>query len=230
MARVAGGLRARGVKKGDSVAWQLPNCLAAAVLTRACWRIGAVAAPVLHSFGPADVERALGQVDPALVVDARPRRHLGSRTRWPTLLGHQPVPVGTSGVRPSDLAVILFTSGSTGTPKAVLHTHRGLSWKATLMAAGPRSGLPGRRPHAGTDGAHCRGAQRDPRPGCGRHAGRAGAPLRPGRGTATGGARADQLSGRPTHLLRGHGRRPGSPEAPDSTSRPSAWSRAEGPR
>ncbi len=44
------------------------------------------------------------------------------------------MPVGTSGVRPSDLAVILFTSGSTGTPKAVLHTHRGLSWKATLMA------------------------------------------------------------------------------------------------
>ena len=28
VARVAGGLRARGVKKGESVAWQLPNCLA----------------------------------------------------------------------------------------------------------------------------------------------------------------------------------------------------------
>ena len=55
VSRVAGGLRARGVKKGESVAWQLPNCLAAAVLTRACWRIGAVATPVLHSFGPADV-------------------------------------------------------------------------------------------------------------------------------------------------------------------------------
>ena len=37
-------------------------------------------------------------------------------------------------VEPSDLAVVLFTSGSTGEPKAVLHTHRGLSWKATLMA------------------------------------------------------------------------------------------------
>src|ERR1700723_167020 len=39
-----------------------------------------------------------------------------------------------TGRAPADLAVILFTSGSTGTPKAVLHTHRGLSWKATLMA------------------------------------------------------------------------------------------------
>ena len=57
---VAGGLRARGVRTGNAVAWQLPNSLAAAVLTRACWRLGAVAAPLLHSFGAADVEGALG--------------------------------------------------------------------------------------------------------------------------------------------------------------------------
>jgi cyclohexanecarboxylate-CoA ligase len=133
VSRVAGGLRARSVRKGESVAWQLPNCLAAAVLTRACWRIGAVATPVLHSFGPADVERALGQVDPALVVDL----DLGAASDPAAIdaaLGGPAVAVGSSGVRPSDLAVILFTSGSTGTPKAVLHTHRGLSWKATLMA------------------------------------------------------------------------------------------------
>ncbi|HEY5385928.1 MAG TPA: AMP-binding protein, partial [Acidimicrobiales bacterium] len=53
VAVVAGGLRARGVRRGQAVSWQVPNSLAAAVLTRACWRIGAVAAPVLHSFGPA---------------------------------------------------------------------------------------------------------------------------------------------------------------------------------
>ena len=44
------------------------------------------------------------------------------------------MPPGTSPSRPADVALVLFTSGSTGIPKAVLHTQRGLSWKATLMA------------------------------------------------------------------------------------------------
>jgi cyclohexanecarboxylate-CoA ligase len=39
-----------------------------------------------------------------------------------------------TAVQPADLAVVLFTSGSTGQPKAVLHTHRGLAYKARLMA------------------------------------------------------------------------------------------------
>ena len=55
------------------MAWQVPNSLAAAVLARACWRIGAVAAPILHSFGAADVKGALAQIDPALVLELGPR-------------------------------------------------------------------------------------------------------------------------------------------------------------
>ena len=36
VATVAGGLRERGVGRGDAVAWQVPNSLAAAVLSLAC--------------------------------------------------------------------------------------------------------------------------------------------------------------------------------------------------
>ena len=133
VARVAGGLRARGVRKGQSVAWQVPNSVAAAVLTRACWRIGAIAAPVLHSFGATDVERALGQIDPALVLDL-PEAAYSDPVALADLLGDQRVTANSSGLAPFDVAVVLFTSGSTGTPKAVLHTHRALSWKASLMA------------------------------------------------------------------------------------------------
>jgi cyclohexanecarboxylate-CoA ligase len=133
VARVAGGLRARGVRKGEAVAWQVPNSLAAALLVRACWRLGAVAAPVLHSFGAAEVGAALQQIDPALTLELDPTA-LSDPAALAEQLGGDAVRPGESGVLPSDVAVVLFTSGSTGTPKAVLHTHRGLSWKSTLMA------------------------------------------------------------------------------------------------
>jgi len=136
---VAGGLRARGVGRGDVVAWQVPNSLAAAVLARACWRLGAVAAPVLHSFGAADVEGALGQVDPRLVLELAPEV-LSDPDALAGVLGGPPVAAADSPARPADVALVLFTSGSTGIPKAVLHTHRGLSFKAALMARVHRLG------------------------------------------------------------------------------------------
>jgi cyclohexanecarboxylate-CoA ligase len=110
----------------------VPNSLAASVLARACWRLGAVAAPLLHTFGAADVEGALAQVDPALVLELGPDV-ISSPAALAERVGGRPVPVGDGAVKPSDVALVLFTSGSTGVPKAVLHTHRGLSWKASLM-------------------------------------------------------------------------------------------------
>jgi cyclohexanecarboxylate-CoA ligase len=134
VATVAGGLRERGATKGAAVAWQVPNSVAAAVLARACWRLGAVAAPILHSFGAAEVEGALAQIDPALVLELGPEV-ISDPGALADTLGGAPVAAGVSGAsQPSDVALVLFTSGSTGVPKAVLHTHRGLSWKASLMA------------------------------------------------------------------------------------------------
>ena len=132
--RVAGGLRAGGVRRGQVVSWQLPNGVVPVLLFRACWRLGAIAAPVLHSFGPSEREGALAQVDPALVIDL-PFSAAGDPDALLGLCDGEPVAAAPTALRPSDLALVLFTSGSTGTPKAVLHSHRALSWKATLMAA-----------------------------------------------------------------------------------------------
>jgi cyclohexanecarboxylate-CoA ligase len=145
VATVAGRLRAAGVRRGDVVAWQLPNGASAVVLYRSCWRLGAIAAPLHHRLGAAEVAGALEQVAPVLIVAAPdlPASGLpGARELDPrggvgaliALFGPaDPVGAGHSPARGSDIAVALFTSGSTGVPKAALHTHRGLGYKATLM-------------------------------------------------------------------------------------------------
>jgi cyclohexanecarboxylate-CoA ligase len=144
--RLAGRLKGAGVGRGRVVCWQLPNGTGALALYRACWRLGAVAAPLHHRLGPAEVAGAMAQVDPALVLAAPDMpasgapgaRVLGAGTGVEGLMAALgdagSVPAAASPARGSDIAVALFTSGSTGVPKAALHTHRALGYKAALMA------------------------------------------------------------------------------------------------
>lgn len=127
--RVAGGLRAAGVGRGDVVAWQAPNWLEVVVLYRATWRLGAVAAPVHHLAGDADVAAMLAAVAPRVWL---PRDEVrGPGCRFARLADAEPVT--ESAARPSDLAAVVFTAGSTGAAKAALHTQRSLAYKARTM-------------------------------------------------------------------------------------------------
>jgi cyclohexanecarboxylate-CoA ligase len=121
VARVAGGLRALGVEPGDAVAWQSHNRDEVALLYRACWRLGAIAAPLHHQLGASDVERARHAVNPKLVVEDLDVLPDGA-------------PVDDVWTDREMLAAVLFTSGSSGAPKGVLHTQATLAYKATLMA------------------------------------------------------------------------------------------------
>jgi len=135
VAALAGGLRAAGVRRRDVVAWQAPNWHEVVQLYRACWRLGAVAAPIHHLAGPADVDRMLAMVSPRVWL--APDEIRGSSARFPQLV-ESGEPVRRSAARPRDLAAVLFTSGSTGGPKAALHTQRGFAYKARVMAAAHR--------------------------------------------------------------------------------------------
>jgi acyl-CoA synthetase (AMP-forming)/AMP-acid ligase II len=138
-ARLAGGLRAAGVRRGNAVAWQLPNRLEAVALFHACWRIGAMAVPIHHLLGPAEVDRMLAITHPALCLaapDLPLADHRGTLLvereshAWESLVSGRP---WAGQARGSDVAVALFTSGSSGEPKAVLHSHRALAHKARAM-------------------------------------------------------------------------------------------------
>jgi cyclohexanecarboxylate-CoA ligase len=139
VAALAGGLRRLGVLSGDVVAWQLPNCIDAVLLYRACWRIGAIAAPVHHQAGALDARATATALQPRAVF-ALPGSALlewlgavevGSAA-WEKCFDAEPV----EGPWPDNtaLAAILHTAGSSGTPKAVLHSQRTLGYKAEQMA------------------------------------------------------------------------------------------------
>jgi acyl-CoA synthetase (AMP-forming)/AMP-acid ligase II len=140
---LAGGLRRLGVERGSVVAWQLPNWNESVLLFRACWRLGAIAAPIHRALGRSETEGALDSLAPnaafaargAPALDAPGAIAIRSGQAFDALLEGEPVPASASDGRPADLAVALLTAGSTGVPKLVLHTQRALAYKARLMAA-----------------------------------------------------------------------------------------------
>ncbi|HEY8060790.1 MAG TPA: AMP-binding protein [Acidimicrobiales bacterium] len=119
VAATAGGLHALGVGRGDVVAWQRANGADVVALYRACWRLGAVGAPIHHQAGDREAARLLARVDPTVFFAA-----------------DDPLPDGPPAAatgQAADVACVLWTAGSSGEPKGVLHTQRTLGYKANVM-------------------------------------------------------------------------------------------------
>ena len=141
VAGLAGSLKKLGIRRGDVVSWQLPNWFEAIVLYRACWRLGATAAPFHHQMGGKEVTAMIESVQPKVLLStaSMPLSEIGNvlKVRGEGSVFEELMhgrAVTTSPSKGTDVAAVIFTSGSTGRPKAVMHSQRGLAYKARSMS------------------------------------------------------------------------------------------------
>src|SRR4030095_5569689 len=108
--RVAGGLKNRGIERGDRVAIQLGNGLDWCLAFFGVQMAGAVAVPVNTRFSESEVEYVIND----------------SGSRFSFQPG-QPLPDGDAfaveNLTKGDLSAIFYTSGTTGFPKGAMTTH-----------------------------------------------------------------------------------------------------------
>jgi fatty-acyl-CoA synthase len=139
-ARLAGGLRARGLERGDRIASLVPNGALPVELILASARLGAVTVGVNTRYRADDLRHLLERARPRLLVStddflgidfrgivAAALDGLGSPPEllWPEAVEELREAAAFDGdaAEPSDLLVAFTTSGTTGLPKLAAHDH-----------------------------------------------------------------------------------------------------------
>ena len=150
--RVAHGLAARGIAKGDRVGIAMRNCPAWIVSYMAIVKAGGIATLLNGWWESHELEQALALSEPKLVIadPARAKRIAASCATCDVLTLAIDLPVeqamadllgaDEAGALPEvatdDDATILFTSGSTGEAKGALSTHRAVTTATYAYATG----------------------------------------------------------------------------------------------
>ena len=138
--RLALGLVARGIAKGDRIAIAMRNCPVWIVAYMASLKAGAIATLLNGWWQVEELDHALALTEPALILADEPRAHRIDSTNCsapveiiaiekPVEEAYADFLVATTegtllpAIVPEDDATILFTSGSTGEAKGALSTH-----------------------------------------------------------------------------------------------------------
>ena len=148
--RFASVLRGLGVRKGDRVVVNLPNCPEIWLSYLACSSLGAVIVPTVPALTIDDLAFVVSDAQPVVLITAREKAdHFKAslagyellkavlaagrdETELMSLIDAAPPLDGAASVGPEDLAAIIYTSGTTGKPKGVMLSHRSLCRQACL--------------------------------------------------------------------------------------------------
>ncbi|MEX2198527.1 MAG: long-chain fatty acid--CoA ligase [Burkholderiales bacterium] len=130
VARLAGGLRARGLAPGERVALAMKNCPEYYEVLFACWHAGLAAVPINAKLHAKEFETILENSGARLAfvtpeLEAAIPRAIAVSTPEYRRLGEADA-IACADVPPDDLAWLFYTSGTTGVPKGAMLTHRTL--------------------------------------------------------------------------------------------------------
>jgi len=156
--RLAGGLAAGGIGRGDTVGIMLTNRPEALIVDSGALHIGAIPFSIYNTSAPEQIEYLLAHAECRVVVTEAQfiDRVLGVSERLPALEEVFVVDEARQGTRPltdleaggqegfdferawqamtgEDVATLIYTSGTTGAPKAVELTHENILWQARLI-------------------------------------------------------------------------------------------------
>jgi 2,3-dihydroxybenzoate-AMP ligase len=158
-ARIAGLLRARGMRAGDRIVVQLPNCAEFASLFLACMELGVLPVMALPAFRRAELEYLVAFAEAKAIAIAPAYRGFDHaalarelRAAAPAMQtifstdaaagcislherAPSPIAIGSGSGDPLDAALFLLSGGTTGLPKLIPRTHADYLYNARSAAA-----------------------------------------------------------------------------------------------